>query len=253
MTEDMEPKNKDRPVILAGDTHGDFTALHRYLKQGVLDDSLLIQVGDFMGFDAKVWDGDKSKSKMFRSLEILNKSLQAHNCFLEAIRGNHENPDWWSDSKMNQDFNQTFSNITLLPDYYSKTINGKKILFLGGGVSVDRHVRVPNVSYWKEEEVSEPRFTLTEHDILISHTCPSYFNFGPKNKESLLMRWAHANDPELEDDLVREREIMDHVVQVTQVKNIYGGHFHHTSKEEKNGVKYQCLDIDELQELTFDE
>ena len=244
--------NNQTKIFLMGDVHGDFTNLQRYLKQGVLDDSLLFQVGDFMGFDSKVWDGNKSKSKMFRSLEILNTSLEKHGCFLEAIRGNHEMPDWWADSEMNQDFNQTFSNITLIPDYYSKTINGKKILFLGGGVSVDRHVRVEGLSYWKEEEVVPPRFPLTKHDILISHTCPSYFNFGPKNKESSLMRWAHSNDPELEADLIRERDIMDHVVQVSQVKRIYGGHFHHSSKEEKNGIIYQCLDIDELQELIFE-
>jgi len=65
------------------------------------------------------------------------------------------------------------------------------------------------------------------------------------------MKWAHKNDPNLEEDLITERQILDQVVSVSGVKEIYYGHFHNRQKEEHNGVTGRCLDIDELMEYTL--
>lgn len=237
-------------LFLLGDIHGDWSTLHRYIDLGVLDDSLVIQVGDFaLGFEDKP-NRYSNRSPEKKKLDSLNKKLKEHNVQFWAIRGNHCDPSYWQDPKKNSVFNQEFSNITLIPDYYSTTINDKKFLFVGGGVSVDRHDRTED-SFWEGEVITSPRFPLTKHDVLISHACPSYFNFSPTNRESNLMKWAHKNDPELQADLIEEREIMDHVASTSEVTENYSGHFHNDCKDEKHGIKYRCLDIDELMEYKF--
>lgn len=234
--------NKER-VFVIGDVHGKYDIIHRFLQAGVLDNSTLIQVGDFgLGFNKGV---EQNKMKK------LSRALVKSSCNLLIIRGNHDLPSLWLDSKENQKFNQTYENITLLPDYYTKEINQKRILFVGGGVSIDRYWRVVGESYWPDEVVNSPRFTLSKHDILISHTCPSFFNIPTNDMTSDLIRNCHAHDSGLMGDLIKEREIMDHIVKETQVKTIYSGHFHRSTKQTVNNINYYGLDIDELAEIDF--
>lgn len=240
----------EQRLFFIGDIHGDWTKLHRYLDNGITENSDLIQVGDMaLGYDTKKRP-EANRSKEERKLGSLNKKLEEINCNFYAIRGNHCDGSYWLDSNKNQEFNQKYSNITLLPDYYTKNYFGKKFLFVGGGISVDRHIRTEGRDYWSDEEVNSPRFPLSNHDVLISHTCPSYFNHSPnkshKSAGSPLMKWAHANDPELEADLIREREIMDHVVQTSGIKEVIYGHYHNDLKEEYKGIRGRCLNIDEL-------
>ncbi len=230
-----------KKVILLGDVHGNYHTIYDKLHKGILDDCLLIQVGDFgLGFREKGLEQEEMKS--------LNKCLKRKKCELLVIRGNHDLPAYWKNSELNQHFNKTYSNITLLPDYYTKVINGKKVLFVGGAISIDRLWRKEGVSYWSGEELDEPRFPITEHDILIAHTCPSRFNVSIKGGNDFIKRCL-KEDPNLELDLKRERSIMDHIARASGVKKIWHGHMHNSMDQEIDGVKCRCVNIEEFVEM----
>jgi predicted phosphodiesterase len=247
--------DNEQRLFLLGDIHGDFRKLYRYIDTKVIENSDVIQLGDMaIGFYLRLI-GDPLTTIQDKQLMELNDALAGINCNFMAIRGNHCDGSYWIDPTKNQEFNKKFSNITLIPDYTTKEYFGKKFLLSGGGVSVDRHSRKVGVDYWEDEVVVSPRFPVGNHDIMLSHSCPSYFNHSPfqshHSPTSDLMKWAHKNDPNLEEDLITERQILDQVVSVSGVKEIYYGHFHNRQKEEHNGVTGRCLDIDELMEYTL--
>lgn len=228
-----------RPVILAGDIHGQFDVLHDFNLSGCD----VIQVGDFgLGFES--FESDMAQ------MEALNKFGKQKDINYFAIRGNHELPNFWLDSETNQKFNQRFSNITLLPDYYTKVMNGKRILFVGGGISIDRTFRVEGKSYWPDEKVQPPRFNIGWHDILISHTCPSYFPVVINHKGDIVDMFS-KKDPNLIQDLLDERKLMNQILHQTQPKEWFFGHFHVSKSGFDEGVKWRCLKINEFYELKF--
>lgn len=230
----------DRPIILLGDIHGRFDVILSKLNTGLLDDTILIQIGDFgLGFRPHF---EKSE------LERIDKRLKEQNCELFVIRGNHDEPKWFTNPVINSEFNQKHKNITLLPDYYTKDINGVRFLFVGGAVSIDRYYRTLNESYWTGEVVQEPKFNISKHDILISHTVPHYLNAGTKSGGAYIESISNI-DLTLKDDIKREGEIMDHVIKASEVREVYSGHYHNDEKKEIDGLKYRCINIDEFYEL----
>lgn len=233
-------------VFVLGDLHGDFRKLHRYLNNGVIDRSLVIQVGDFFGFPTF------SEERWYENLESLNAKLEEHECDLWAIRGNHEDPTFWSNADKRKKFELQHPNIKLIPDYTSHWINGKKFTFVGGAISIDRHVRKEGESWWKDEVLEPIPEDLEECDVLIMHTAPSWFNKHPKDLSSPLMQWATDNDDDLLDDIVEERLQADCIMDATKPRFIYGGHFHNSSRDFRGNTSYQCLNINELDKIMFD-
>ncbi len=226
-----------RTTVLVGDIHGEFHILY--------DDKLsgcdVYQVGDFgLGF--------KGREAEDLDMERLNAFAVEQDINYFVIRGNHDKPTFWTDAKENARFNNKYSNITLLPDYYSKEINNKRVLFIGGAVSVDRVRRISNVSWWEGERVDSPRFCPSAHDVIISHTCPQFFSVVINKKGGLIDILARADD-DLKRDLFEERQLMDNILKIVRPSEWYFGHFHNSKSGCDEDVKWRCIDQNEKYEL----
>ncbi len=112
-------------LIFLGDIHGSFNIIHQYVKLYGIKDAHIIQVGDFgVGF--------QTLEKEKRMLEMFNPLLEKNNVHVWAIRGNLD----YKPHFHNDPFG--LSNIHLVKDYTVLELCGKKILCIGGAISVDR-------------------------------------------------------------------------------------------------------------------
>jgi len=246
-------------LIIIGDIHGDFERFIKLIASYDLRNCVLIQAGDFgIGF--------KTLKKDLATMKYMNKFLKNRNIILYAIRGNHDNPEFFNPEKYK------YSNITMLRDYSTIILgDGKKILCAGGAVSIDR---LPNLnekdmygkpwpgrtegkSYWKNEifVLDEKKLQeVRDVDIVITHSAPNFcFPTGVKGSGT----WIN-NDPTLYDDLMTERENLARMFEIlknngNKLSHWYYGHFHNSHKQEHEGTEFVLLDIDEFQEIRYKE
>ena len=122
-------------MITIGDIHGNFDKLLRNIIHYDLHDEILIQIGDFgIGFDPIMVELIK--------LVNIDLELEKRNCKLYIIRGNHDNPSFWEKNRITD-----LKYITFIEDYSILDIEGKNVLFIGGGICIDRKKRKRDVSY----------------------------------------------------------------------------------------------------------
>ena len=229
--------------ILLGDIHGNLKVLYKYVYRGYGKGGCIYQIGDFGAFDLD------NGHICYESLSDLNEHLISFDTHLKVIRGNHDNPKYWTDDELRDDINKRYTNIEFLPDYHIEIINDKKFLFIGGSISVDRSFshRVEGESWWSDEVVVPPKDgieSLPEVDVVIAHNCPSYFNLTSDSPE-IRKNWA-VNDSSLIEDLNAERELLDKVMEQAKPQKWYSGHFHNHDTGEYNGCEYRCININEL-------
>jgi UDP-2,3-diacylglucosamine pyrophosphatase LpxH len=228
-------------LMFIGDVHGDFIRLSHKLANTNVRDSFFIQVGDFgVGF--------KTKENEAAQLETLNSRLKNANNFMYAIRGNHDDPSYFTNDT-------SYSNITFLKDYSLLELEGNVILLAGGAISIDRSSRVLNNSYWKEEvfvykeSLLEKAIKDCDHiDIVVTHNAPAEFH--PTEISQIVIDWTDK-DPHLIPELKKERHKHSLLMNVLIGKKLkpkfwYYGHFHHSFNENFEGVKYRLLNCSEF-------
>lgn len=211
-------------IFIVGDVHGRWNDLADLISKTLPSDSLIIQVGDFgLGFPGLNLKAAKN---------TLQPVLTENNSELYIIRGNHDDPDYWQKTKKVGD-------ITLLKDYMSRTINGKRFLFVGGGISIDRSERIVNVSYWFDEAVHEKNLnTLKKCDVLVSHSAPE--NFYPIGCNEVVMDFSRYDSCLLE-HIKRERHYLRNLVEKVKPEKVYYGHFHLDWVEKINNMDVFAL------------
>ena len=104
------------------------------------------------------------------------------------------------------------------------TIDGKKFFTFGGATSIDRSLRVPGLSWWKEEvpsaaEMDRGLQNLEDNnyivDYILAHT-------APENIAKILIEksgvFFYDPDP--------TRKYLEHVCSVTTFEHFYCGHWH---------------------------
>lgn len=259
---------KTQTYVIA-DPHGNFT----YLESNIikhLSNCIIIIAGDIgLGFYDK-----KYYENVFE--QINNTFIEKHiYCYL--IRGNHDDPKYFKEHIIN------FSNVKTVDDYSMISIGEENILCVGGGISIDRRVRINNdnkklhnniifmkeydknitdeeifektpKTYWADENVIFDENKLNEIidnniniNYVISHTSP---NFVWKQGFNEIMYWIN-NDENLEKDLNIERgnltNIYNKLIELKQIpkKWIYG-HFH-----DHNVEKYENTEFIALQNCDF--
>lgn len=240
-------------ILLLGDIHGNFEYLKHKINTYKITDCSIIQVGDFgIGFTS--FENDKN------ILANLNDFLSNKNITLYAIRGNHDNPDFFRG-----DF--IFSNLELVPDYTVLQLDGRNILCIGGAISIDRKPRIvedmsaarygsARRKYWHDEKiVYKEDFikTVRNVDTLVTHTAMDFclpnnkFGFG-----SLVEEFAY-DDKNLKTELTEERELMtkiwDELCENNKITNHFYGHFHRSHVERIVDCEHRLLNIDELFEF----
>lgn len=220
-------------VVAMGDSHD--PNILSILDNFNLTNFCAIHVGDFgCGF----YHPTKFKDIM----QKLQDHLDLVNGKVLIIRGNHDDPEYFTQKH----FSNQFDNIEFVEDYSYKTINGKKFLFVGGATSIDRQARTTYRDYWPREKFVLPDNyeTLETCDVLITHS--SGINEFPVDGLSKIAGWF-KNDPTLKDELIEERELIQKLY--NQVKPSIAhlwGHFHEANTQFIDGVKQQCLDINEV-------
>lgn len=238
-----------KPLIFIGDIHGNFNFLTWKIKSSKLNDSIIVQVGDFgIGFTTRKND--------INLLENLNSELSKYNCFLYAIRGNHDDPYYFDGSiKM--------SNLYLVPDYEVIPIDTGEVvyntLFVGGAISIDRNSRMEEMQYlrlyhndnrnlWWSGEIfnfkKEKVENLNNIDIVVTHTAPDFCY--PFNKGDIVLHYE-KQDKDLKLDLAVERSRMTEMFNIlkrnNKIKYHFYGHFHSYSNQVIEDVNHILLDI----------
>ena len=224
-------------MLLLGDIHGSFSHLEYIINNTV--EKNIIQVGDF-GLGFKELEADLKTLKRIDDL-LLHESKE-----LYVIRGNHDNPKFWDGS-----YEDKFNNIYLVEDYAVHYIEDKKILFMGGAVSIDRLQRVAGKSWWLLEGFDYNEDKLTDIlkfaggvDMVVTHTSPSFCH--PRGFNSLVHSFAYE-DKTLLTDLKAERAEMDRAYSVIcsygKPSHWFYGHFHSDVHEEIDGTKFILLGV----------
>lgn len=221
---------------MIGDTHStDIT--FRILNESNISDCDIVHIGDGgWGFGKEPHSIDNALYKK-RSID---KLLKSRNIRLFHIRGNHDNPKIW-------DFDSTENLIFVNTGDVAEFPNGKTVLFVGGGISVDRFKRTKDWSYWIME-TTEYLNPVPQTDFVFSHDCPDNFNHSTATLPDSY-GWYVDKDPTLMDDCKEQRENMRRIWHESGAKIAIYGHFHNSKEEEINGVRAKCLDINELYEF----
>lgn len=230
-------------VFVTGDTHGsqqgDLDKLtSRRFPEGkeLTKDDFVIVAGDF-GF---LWspvasDSEKNKYKWFEEKPWTTL----------FIDGNHENfnrLDALPDVEMFDGVvGKVNDSIYHLRRGYVYEIAGRSIFTFGGGYSIDKNGRLPDVEWWEREMPSKSEYdrglkSLAEYknkvDYIITHSCSN--NMFLELSDEYNMFYKIEGEEQL-------RDFLDIIELLVERKHWYYGHFHEDHKFENHTVLYDIV------------
>ena len=170
-------------IWLTGDIHGEHDV--KKLSSNAFPEGkeltksdYVICLGDF-GF---VWDHRGENKSETHWLDWLNDKPYT---FL-TILGNHENHDRIEKMPQIDRFGgkviELRPSVFILLNGYVYTINGKKFFVMGGGLSIDKHMRIEHISWWRQEEPGFMDWARAEEsltnadwqvDVVLTHEVPN--------------------------------------------------------------------------------
>lgn len=162
-------KTTHKDIFYVGDIHGKYKTLSFDLHNRYhIQDSLVICVGDIgLGFD--------KLNYYIHIFSKIQKALSKNNNTLVFMRGNHDNPAWFTGNHV---IDTLFNNIIIAPDYSIIEQGNDKLLLIGGGLSIDRKTRRLNKDYWIDEKIDltleniDFLRNLKDINIIVSHIAP---------------------------------------------------------------------------------
>lgn len=206
-----------------GDVHGKFKQYKNIIK----DVEVSRQVGDF-GVGFMKWDYHENE-KVFTTNPPYDHIMKGDHKF---IRGNHDNPivcqqqSYW------------------IPDGTIEVVNGVKLMYVGGGISIDKDWRTEGFDYWADEELSYHKlqgiidlYDVEKPDIMVSHEIPEEIT---KVIEIVSGRQKLNIDS-------RTRDAFQTMFENHQPKLWIHGHWHCTYRKEVNGTLF--IGLNELEYL----
>jgi predicted phosphodiesterase len=238
MTETATNKAKEYQFVVGvGDVHGKFDELgYRIRERYLITDSVICLCGDIgMGFHKPQYYVDAWKK--------LDGIARRTNNVILAVRGNHDDPQYF-DGRFAAD--NGFKNVELVNDYALVNTMHDRILFVGGGISVDRCMREPGKTYWAGEPPVYDEKKLRKAGkatIVVTHAAPSFVM--PKTKDGIAY-WT-ARDFALHDDTASERLTFNKVYdslkdRVGAPKFWVYGHYHMSAHEKYEDTRFVALD-----------
>lgn len=225
---------KNYSVIICGDIHGEFKTLLYNLRRYRIEDSIIIMAGDVgLGF---------CKPSYYDQLyEYIKPKLESSNNIILAVRGNHDDPDYYNGS-----LRLNYPNLKSIPDYSIISTDNHDILCIGGAYSVDKEDRIKDDSkrikvgssrrsWWSNElpYIDVEVLSDEDYDVIVSHCSPS----------CSFPHIMNAADP--------DRRIMDEIKRLAdgKVSKWFYGHYHDSCFEYLDGIEFNLLNIHELKEL----
>lgn len=219
-------------VLLVGDTHGDskfVSSVNRLAK--TQNARFVIQLGDF-GYD-------------------FNKNVLASiGAWLDAddrrrwmwIDGNHDQHDYirteiCKGKHPKKPVKHFHDRMLYCPRGSTLRIGQKKVLFLGGAVSIDKERRQQGTNWWPQESIStaDTRRAIEQGqgaDVLISHDAPS---------SGAIRAWLKDCGYRLDKSSQHNRQAVEAVMLGTGVTEVYHGHYHHRYTTEHRDVLIEGL------------
>ena len=220
-------------IFVCGDIHHDHDIAkiqpqNFTIQKDLTKDDVLIVAGDWGG----IWYYD------YRNENLL-EWWESRNFTTLVVDGNHENHTLISKLPTIERFGgkvrRVSESVFIAKRGEIYTINGKKILTLGGAESLDKACRVEGYSWWKDEEITKKDISCAFHnlkkydfsiDYIISHTGGSeicrQLDFTPTISDYLL----------------------DKILTISIYKKHYLGHYHLDKLIDKSRILYN--DIIEL-------
>jgi predicted phosphodiesterase len=210
-------------IILTGDIHGRFGYLNNLINKENPD--MVICTGDF-GY----WPNIPYLEKL--------SNINSEKTKILWIDGNHE--DHWAIREI-QSYTlktrvpvQTVKNIFYIPRGTVYELEDKrKVLFMGGGLSIDKHLRQEGVDWFPEETISYgdmQNLPDEKIDIIISHTGPTEFVNTLKQ-----FYGEKFYDP--------SEEALSQLLKTYNPNLWYFSHFHTFKTGFYNNTRWYCLDM----------
>lgn len=201
-------------ALIVGDVHGRPRSMIRMIdqahSQGI---STILQVGDY----------GKAFSRTF--IDQVGKHAQKRGVTVRFADGNHEDHLFLRGLPERADGAKLLTgNVLYQPRGSVAVIEGTRVMFMGGAVSVNKTYLKQSGKLWQyEEAITEMDVSAARRagraDILICHDAPSsvelpaeVFHLEASNK---IREEAQAN-----------RELLQEVVESAQPRVIYHGHYH---------------------------
>ena len=225
-------------MFILGDIHGNFSTIVNFCRKNISKEPLnLIQVGDF---------GAGFRKDFLDDMLYLNDVLNEYNVTLYVIRGNHDDPKFFNG-------NHNWGNLKLLKDYTVLDLEGKKILLIGGAISIDRGNRIEGSSWWEDEKFilnDDEIKNINNINIVITHTAPNFIHSTEFNG---IVKFYIQYDKNLSTELINERNdltvLYEKLIKNNEINHWFYGHFHSYNTETYNNTTFTLLNVDEFYNL----
>lgn len=204
---EMHPKEIERQNRLkTRRSKGSLTTMQHY-QSAQYKNCALISAGS-------IGLGMKSFEHFEERFTKLNELFQKNNVHLFFIRGNNDDPSYFTDGKIN------YSNIKALEDYSVLEFNNFNCLCVGGGVSIDRQWKISQGKrlgkqlYWENEPTEYKKEELSNYlkdndvSIVVTHDPPSFV--GIPTSKYANTRWAET-DVNVVNDVISQRLVIDSI------------------------------------------
>jgi len=170
---------KESNIYFLGDTHGQFNRMLQDIDIYNIENCNIIQVGDFgAGFGI-------SNSTYVE----IGKFLEERKILMYVIRGNHDDPAYF------KSLTNYGKGLFFVPDYTLLTLEGKNLLLIGGGVSIDKLQREKDISWWEDETIKFDKYKYSDVDILVTHVPHSDIFISVQSGKKTVEYWKSVDEP----------------------------------------------------------
>lgn len=252
-------------IYFFGDTHGELDIDKIFMPKYSAQDFIIV-CGDF----GVLWSdeyGVHRQEKILAKELRLRERIESLPCTLLFIDGNHENFHRLNALKQVEKFESNVGEYIKDKCYHLRrghiyNVAGHKILAMGGALSIDKVWRAENLSWWRQEAISEAELENTlsniKHckgkiELVITHTCPKSF-LKPLGEQMNIEHKIHDENP------LKLEQIKLALSDNNQTpKHWIFGHWHSDIHFELDSIQanclyYHCLKFDkngELERLNF--
>ena len=241
-------------ILVFGDNHGKWDVFPNFIRDYELDNCAVIVAGDFgIGFEP-------FKDEI-RNTFHLSKRMAHSDSVLFAVRGNHDNPEYFTGQ-------YDTDNLKMVPDYTVLNMNGLNILCVGGAYSVDRTDRdsfykfhktksgiIAKNNYWPTEVFvydHDKVMSMKNINIVVTHTTPT---FCPPYTKQNLDYWAAQDRNILKDCRIERAQLFQMYDNLfhngNTIDSWFYGHFHTSYRTPYLGTDFVGLAINEVYEVKF--
>lgn len=193
-------------ILLVGDVHGERENIERVFKYAKdAEAEHIVQLGDlYYGFP----DIDPFMNDIER--EVFKTGIP-----FSFIKGNHDNHALLGKIT---DLTDVRDGVQFIPNCIPFKLGSATFLAAGGAFSVDKPDRIPGVSWWPDEQITDYDVRYSEYaegvDIILSHDAPTTSNLDDLMS---LMPFTAA---------LKNRDRLQQIVENVKPKMLFHGHYH---------------------------